>query len=538
MGDLLSKLVVFAKRRRTGAVALATSFLVSLTCGCKPRSEGSAVLAAGGVVDDCAKYANVTGASGGGPAVLSDAVVRGAIKDALYYLYDCQQKADRTSGGLRLKGEWPSYVRGSILTDQQLTAIYDSNAFVPMFVIYPMFWLDDAGLPQRPVRTMQNAVLDLLNKEYVAKAGSGWDPAVPGEINFWPTYEGFHGPQQIAETIPLARLLAPVFNIANDADDTAVYHITAQKMAQIPGMDADPIKDLRPLFERSYAVDSGRVRADEREKAWKPGETGAFLTWLSDENKPYNKQPISFMLANNVDCIVVANVLYALGLNQAKSGAGYEHSCALARQAVAEHLYPKCAFYYPPQWLFPYVVSRAFRDGGNDCLNDDITTTDGRKGPAMEILAKDIVAAQNKADGSWDDMGTFERIPEDMNARNPAFRGDPRSYSTALNVVTLLNVGATHSSDEALQKGAEDAVRKGVTYLLGSSLAAGEGRIWQGGVFFSSSYQQIARWKSRPYTTAMAMEAFVKYLLDYGNLSKTTARLKLDASLAPADWLN
>jgi hypothetical protein len=38
---------------------------------------------------------------------------------------------------------------------------------------------------------------------------------------------------------------------------------------------------------------------------------------------------------------------------------------------------------------------------------------------------------------------------------------------------------------------------------------------WDSGLFFASSYWDMAHWRSRAFTAAMALEALVKYVLGY-----------------------
>lgn len=477
---------------------LALLVFVSAICGCKTPGSMAELRDSGS--DTVAQPA------------LQAAAARVAVTKALRYLYDTQIKAPDTLGNnVRLRGEWPSYVRGSVADDSRLHALYDSNAFVPMFVSYPLSLLDDAALEndQQKLKEMRERTLALLQHWYLKPNG---------EMNFWPTVDAFHGPQQIAAALPFTRTLGPIFDIANDADDTAAYYVMALKSG-VSGVS----KDFPNIFVPW--VDKNRVRKDDRESSWKPEGTGAYMTWLTDEDKPHNKQPVAFALANNVDCLVLGNVLYAIGLNAKINGGdasppGQAESCALARDVIEKKSYPNCALYYPPQWLFPYAISRAFRDGGTECL-----------APSMGSLTTSILAAQ-AADGSWNDTGSYANLPNDVNSQEKEFRGDARSYSTALNLITLLNVGASHWPD---RDATGAAIEKGISFLLSNIVTEDGKEFWQGGVFFSSSYQAIARWKSRPYTTAVVLEAMIKYLRRYGETD--LGAWKLAASDVPAEWL-
>jgi hypothetical protein len=456
-----------------------------------------------------------------------------AMRQALAYLDATQvTKPDRLAGGVQLNGEWPSYVRGNLVADSDVTAIYDSNAFVPMFVLYPMLSLSDADLPEsaRRVTAMKKRALPLLRKWYVSPSGT---------VNFWPTIDGFHGPQQIMEILPMARALRAVFDVADDADDTAVYHLTLLKLLdENPTWAAELGVAARPDFASDLARwrDAGRVRKDVRD-AWKPDGTGAFMTWLDDEEKPGNRLPITYALANNVDCTVAANALYAVGVGASLGGGsravpGYEESCALLRKVVVDGSFPVCSHYYPAEWLFPYAVGRAFADGGVSCLDGDA----GNGKTVLATLLERILARQIEGGdlaGAWNDTGAVADLPEDINAREPEFQGSAHVLSTALNVVTLYNLHAENDPR------ARAAIERGLRFILDHRLKTDAGlTFWQGGVFFSSSIQQVARWKSRPYTTSVVLEALISYLRDpEGGGRGRDGRWRLTAADVPAEWL-
>jgi hypothetical protein len=461
------------------------------------------------------------------------AELQDGFKSALAYLAATQITApDRLQDGVRLEGEWPSYVRGNIIDDDRVSAIYDSNAFVPMFVTYPLLALDDASLPAgaQRIKAMKRRVLPLLERWYVKP---------DGRANFWPTVGGFHGPAQIYETLPQSRALAPIFDIADDADDTAVARVTMLSvLAEFPTW-ADELhiptaRDTGLLF--SARRDTDRVRSDPREEGWKPRDTGAFMTWLDDEERPGNRLPIAFALANNVDCTVTANALYAQGLGERLAGtvkdvAGYQDSCALLRQVILARQFPACGLYYPAEWLFPYAVSRAFADGGADCL----AQPDASGALALEALVSDILGHQlhdGDLDGAWADTGKYADLPADVDAAEAQFRGTAHAYSTALNIVTLYNLGVQNRPD------ARTAIDRGLRWLVDHAVVEDGQRFWQGGVFFSSSVKDLARWKSRPYTTAVVLEALTRALRDPANGGAGLAgRWTLTPADVPADWL-
>ena len=139
-----------------------------------------------------------------------------------------------------------------------------------------------------------------------------------------------------------------------DLDDTACARAALQRMGH-------PIGEQRETIENLRAPD------------------GAFWTWvgLSPE-------------ANEVDCAVTANVVFALALE----GAPHPETIAYLNQIMANHQREDCSRYYlEPEALF-YFMSRAYRDGRLSTLE-----------PAVS-LASEQVRTRQQPDGGFGDAPT------------------------------------------------------------------------------------------------------------------------------------
>lgn len=306
-------------------------------------------------------------------------------------------------------------------------------------------------------------------------------------------------------------------NIPADADDTAValahFQVFSSKYAQA---DLDELASSLLSYR-----DFNRTKEDGRD-GWKEGESGAFLTWLKDENLDREHrflQPESGVMplgVNNVDCVVNANILFALGLTQTGQEAeeAIETSSKLMLKAAAGKHWPQCGLYYPQKMLFPYALTRAYRDGGVD---------NPHLGQAMAIILSDLLSEQK-------DSGAFDGGADQS-----------KDLSTALAVTSLLNIGKDVAQSLGLNKLYGDAISKGIAYLIRKAkdrpikhsdtfnrnsnfdffpLFKPRSYTWESGLYFSASNWDLAQWRSTAYSASMVIEAFTKYLLAY-DLGKT-----------------
>jgi len=306
------------------------------------------------------------------------------------------------------------------------------------------------------------------------------------------------------------------FNIPNDADDTSAA-VAFELLYRAHGKLADADEAL--INEQALALlpnfrDLGRSIEDGHD-AWKQKDSGAFLTWLKEENDPTFSRPGEGVIpraVNNVDCVVNANALLALGLADRREMPGFSDASKLLARAIAKRSWPECGLYYPQQMIFPYVVSRVYRDA--NVRSPELIN-------ALGILMRDVMDEQ-QAKGDF--VGGMDRSHD---------------LSTALAVVTLLNLG-----EEVALKGTipideyRTAIRSGLNFLYQNSSSARirnadtfargdlagasyhKALTWKPGIFFASTFWGLVEWRSEAYTIAIVLEAFARYALAFDKHSE------------------
>jgi hypothetical protein len=282
--------------------------------------------------------------------------------------------------------------------------------------------------------------------------------------------------------------------------------------------------DLESAFVETDALahvsrfrDIGRTKEDGRD-SFKGHDSGAFLTWHKDENEPTFAHPetgIIPLAVNNVDAVVNANILFSLALNGMSETVGFKESVTLLANLIESGAWPTAALYYPQRMMFPYAVTRAWRDGGIHAP---------RMRSAMRKLMRDLLHEQKLDDPSKPDYGTFDGGIDRS-----------RDLPTALGCIALLNMGEAIASEAALL----ERYRQGIDACISSLVRFREPIArhdtqtsdtteaslpiyrWQDGIFFSASVSQLVQWHSRPLTAAMVVEALAKYRLDYHKREST-----------------
>lgn len=451
-------------------------------------------------------------------------------------------------------GEWSTYLGFSpkILGNRKgkgFAAVQDSTMFVPAAVGYPLF-LFDASPVDGAVQEMLVLARRNIARYRRGEAYNFWlerPSTTGGRADLKVTYPHNISPQML-EKVGLAYLKEPekfepvtkkltpeqkavltewtralfdpeinpygadsAFNIPNDADDTATA-VSFEKLYRSRERLRD--SDLPVIQERALDLlpryrDLNRTLEDGQD-AWKGIDSGAFLTWLTDENRPSFSLPEEGVIpraVNNVDCVVNANVLLALGLTGRKATSGYDDAARLVARAITEKAWPECGLYYPQRMIFPYAVSRAYRDAGVRVpeLVESLGT-----------LMQDVLAAQDEK--GWFDGGA-----------------DPsRDLSTALAVTTLLNLGEQVARDAAIPLAEyRYAIGAGLDYLKTQARSVPirnadtfarivvrvsvpkESLTWDPGVFFASTFWDLVQWRSEAYTLAVVLEAFTRYALAF-----------------------
>lgn len=449
-------------------------------------------------------------------------------------------------------GEWASYIHflpnKTGFKGRAPAAVQDSNLFMTAFIAYPLFLFDESGL--KPEQRHIDAMLHLAKKNIMSfkrdDAYNFW-AVLPGERGKTPRTGPFNIPVSQLEMLGKAylnpkldkifALLAKgqqtppkfwiencldtkanptgadaLFNIPNDADDTSTA-VSFQYFYGSRFPEAQVEIDYDALQRICDFRDLNRAREDGRD-SWKGKDSGAYLTWIKDENQPVFDKPeigIIPLAVNNVDVVVNANVLFAMALTGRKDLPGYDDCVRLMLKAAEKRAWPEAGLYYPQNMIFPYTVSRAYRDGG--AREPEMKVT-------MRLLLRDLLKAQYQ----WG-----QKNP----TRKGAFPGgDDKSdhLSTALAVITLLNMGRETALESGLAREYDFALRSGVKYLIEQAEwkkpknAETVGKFktpgnkcahWLSGLFFAASFWDLAHWRSQAFTTAMVLEALTKYALAY-----------------------
>jgi hypothetical protein len=257
--------------------------------------------------------------------------------------------------------------------------------------------------------------------------------------------------------------------IPSDADVTATTYAAL--------LD-DAIFDQGPgthvAFERFFVDwrDTGIVPR-RLNPLWLPPASGAFLTWLTYRDPPLPRFP------NDVDLVVNANVLYALGRYDRLNVPGVAEAVSFINSVIASGLYlerlNEISEYYPDNLAFQYVVSRAFHEGKVAAL-----------GTAVGTLADDLEATVTiRADGTalWD-------------------KGAPH-LNTAFAIITLLNAGRD-----------TPIIDRAIDYLVAEQNS--QGGFDEATFFFGrADGGQVFEFTSESFTTAMVLEALALHQMEH-----------------------
>ena len=479
-------------------------------------------------------------------------------------------------------GSWASEIHflpmRAFLGGRSLIAIPDSNLYTTASVLHSLFLFDDTSLDPQERRVTQMRRLALANlAQYRRAAGYSFWQLRPGHEGQAPRRGPLNVPIPVARAmaevrrqrdfqsfrdalrrqgavvgqLPLAplpfwvvvgllqtnrTLLPPVawidacldphenpagadalFNLPNDTDDTAIMAVI-EHLAERSGDGPRATGVTLEILARYRDLD--RRREDGRD-AWKGRGSGAYLTWLKDESEPTFARPLTGVMplrVNNVDAVVNANAVYALGLTERTDIPGYDAAVRVVARCALEGRWPEAGLYYPQQMMFPYVATRAWREGR-------------ATGPAMDAgmrrLLRELLDRQERH-GLWNPP------------RRGAFPGGidrSEGLSTALGLSALLNLG----EETARAVGEDDRYRRAIRGAVDRLLADGrqdrdgndrdDGREptptpmkWDAGLIFSASFRDLAQWRSEAFATAAAVEALAKYALGYERTARSAGR--------------
>jgi hypothetical protein len=261
----------------------------------------------------------------------------------------------------------------------------------------------------------------------------------------------------------------------------------------------------------SEFTDTNRTKSD-RHNDKSMGETGAFLTWLKDENAPVFKNPefgVVPLEVNNVDIVINANALLALSLFQKQSINGFNQAAELLMKCVENNSWTDASLYYPNKLYFPYSLSRAWREGR---LN-----INGIEKALQKLM---LVLTEEQKD--------FERQNPKLKGAFPCGSDGNYTFSTTLFLLFLLNTGKKISEEAEIQISYDKTVKAAIDFILQNSIKTKvlnrhhrqlpgiiEPVYWNSGVLYSSSIKDLAEWRSDSQCTALVLEALAKYVLNY-----------------------
>jgi hypothetical protein len=465
------------------------------------------------------------------------------------------------------EGEWASNIHSGKLfigseKGKMPFGMQDSNMFMTAFSAYPLYFFNEDSLSpgEQVVREIRKDAQENIKGFKRDEAYNFWRE-VPGDSGDTPRVTASNlSPKTLGKmsrflikepwksiSKPFTKNIDPemadwldkvmnpeinpggtdaFFNIPNDADDTSMA-AALQKLHEKdyqPGLN-DPyfsnqenfIVDKNALLMLQDYRDLDRTQASKMD-AWKGENTGAYMTWLKDEDIDTFATPETGVIpgvVNLVDDVVNANAVFAFALNGLKDAEGYDDACSLVKKSADEKHWQQTGLYYPQRMIFPYCASRAFRDGGAD----DDTMKD-----AMQTLLRDVL----------EDRNAFLNENPDKKGAFPGGADMTTDLSTALGVTFLLNVGEETAKETGLVEEYREALHGGIEYLQKNGVAHkiknddtfnregqkrtddnSSGLKWEEGLFFAGDPQNMAQWCSEAYTTSMALEAFTKYTLAY-----------------------
>jgi hypothetical protein len=284
-----------------------------------------------------------------------------------------------------------------------------------------------------------------------------------------------------------------------DADTTAVSHLAMAFHQQI----LNPTKIFTYKVPEETLSTFREFRDTNRDphiynKLDGVKNSGAYLTWFQDENdgpsktlfqsinKDYKHGYRIVFGANDVDCVVNANILRLLTLTKNTHLDGYKESCELLNQSILTTVsgfssqIKYCGLYYPNSFGALYSISNVYQAGAK-CLERS-------RDKAIQI----IFEGQNE-DGSW--------------VNDKGIGREDRIQSTASAISALLNY--LDVSDRKYER----VIERGIRYLISAQQLSEEGdKYWEGEVFFSAgpAARNTILWRSDAYTTALALSALVK----------------------------
>lgn len=415
------------------------------------------------------------------------------ISGLLNYLTTSQIK--KSDGNNYYKGEWPSYTENKtniILLGAKGKSAYDSNCFTTASIHNI---LAELVLKKYIKYDSLKFTLDLALKNiYTYKTSDS-------SYNFWhkiPYPEKFSTGlfskkykdyQQFRpnRTDYKYRFIYKYANVFDDADDTVISY-----WAQALNDSVNNKKVNYSKLSEAYNILNKYTDSENRPNISKYNKhrgfnyhTNAYLTWLGQERRanyfkwffPYTKIQNIVFCANEVDCVVNANILFYLTKLQNADTSRINTTVSFVKKNLNKSYCQQCGIYYPTEFTLHYAVSKTISSNNNYFKSD------------IDFIRESIISNQNP-DGSFSSLISYNYIQATLYAVN-----------------TLLNVS------DASDLRSRDAITKGINFIRKYFYKEGNLIYLRGGVFFSGGtivrYNYV--WYSDAYTTALALEALTKY---------------------------
>jgi len=286
--------------------------------------------------------------------------------------------------------------------------------------------------------------------------------------------------------------------------------------------------------DKTFLVDCSLddTREHWRYDAYESKHSGAFLTWLYDENEPIYAHPEDGVVLpgqNSVDCYAIANVVYSLSLTGMRDDPllreGYVSSCnAITNTILNERrqLWKSCGLFFPAHMTYPYLVSRAVGDG--DACQDLQPDNQSRFDKAVGVLVDNIISEQDEVSGEKQSGQWFEEADRET------------ALPTVLGGVSLLNFRQVYGDTFEQNYQVRERVERAISHTLDASevetLPDGgqSSSVPEGSFFGGGTSDEVAHWRSQPFATSVSLELMTKYLLQYDDGATHEDRLVVHAS--------
>ena len=160
---------------------------------------------------------------------------------------------------------------------------------------------------------------------------------------------------------------------------------------------------------------------------------------------------------------------------------GLNDALKMINKIVINNNYDNASSYYPNRYQLHYSISKAYIACNKKFLNAEVFQ-----------LISHLKSTQNR-DGSWSDKKSGNK--EDI------------VQSTANALMALINFGDFEANDSL------ENINKAISFLHKQMKTEGNKKYWKGGTFYCGGIylKNLLWWNSDSYTTALIIQALVKY---------------------------